>query len=305
MTDYDWNIAVFCRNEEPYIEQTLTRIAAAIGDHDAALTVIVNGSTDRSAALAQETTRRLGLRTFIYTIAYGDKANAINQFYYRIRADARLYFFVDGYAKVGPNAFRAMDDCLTNRPEIVATTGVAVNGRTMHLATERTLASQGLMHGQLHGLRRAFLDRLNWKGIRMPIGLYYGDGLLGSMAMHDLDPVYHPWEPARIAGLAEATYEIPALSITRPRDLKRQFNRKIRQMRGRLENAAIRDLVYREGYEGLPEFSDELIAAFLAKRGVPPVPGIDRLFMHLALKQHRAFHRPDPATLEPVLISGP
>ncbi len=297
--DWDWNVAVFCRNEAPYIADCLRCLAQAIAGHNAMVTLIVNGSTDDSANLAREAAQRHGLTASVYGIAHGDKANAINQFIYNIRESARLYFFVDGYTRVSATAFRAMDACLTQRPHVVAATGVAANGRTMRLATPATLASGGRLHGQLHGLRCDFLDRMVGRGIRVPIGLYYGDGLVGSMAMHDLDSLNIEWDTTRIAGLADASYEIPTLSLFRLRDLRRQFNRKIRQMRGRLENAAIREIIYKSGYEGLPEYSDDMIQAFLAEHDDPRVSLPDRPFMALAKRQISRSTKPDPQRLIP------
>jgi hypothetical protein len=226
----------------------------------------------------------------------------VNQFFYEAREDARLYFFVDGYTKISPTAFQAMDACLSGHSDVVAATGVAANGRTMHLATPVTLARGGHLHGQLHALRRNFIDRLVARRIRLSIGLYYGDGLIGSMAMHDLDPLHIQWDTTRIAGVAEAAYYIPTLSLYRIPDIRRQFNRKVRQMRGRLENAAIRSIVYQTGYEGLPEYSDTMIQSFLAKHGMPPVSLLDQPFMALAKRQLVPTARPDPARLIPVQI---
>jgi hypothetical protein len=298
---WDWNIAVFCRNERYYIGDCIEAIAGAIRDRNAVLTIVVNGSSDGSAVLAREAALRYGLPCRIYMLAFGDKANAINQFFYRIREDAKLYFFVDGYTKISSTAFQAMDRCLSDRPDVLAATGVAANGRTMPLATPAALDGGGQLHGQLHALRRDFIDRLVGRGIRLPIGLYYGDGLVGSMVMHDLDPRHVEWKTARIAGLADASYEIPTLSLYRLRDLRRQFSRKIRQMRGRLENAAIRSIVYHAGYEGLPEYSDDMIESFLIEHGTPRVRLPDRPFMALAKRHLGRMHRPDPDQLIPAL----
>ena len=105
---WDWNIAVFCRNERPYIGACLQAIANAIGTHNAIVTIIVNGSTDNSAILARDAARAHGFSFVVYTIPHGDKANAINQFMHRIREDARLYFFVDGYTRVSPTVCPAV-----------------------------------------------------------------------------------------------------------------------------------------------------------------------------------------------------
>jgi hypothetical protein len=302
-TQWDWNVAVFCRNEQASIAQCIESIAAASRTRRALVTLVVNGSSDDSAATALQAASRCGAAITIYTIAYGDKANAMNRFYYDLREPADYYFFVDAYVRIGTNALAELEACLATRPEIVAATGIATNGRTMHRHAAPTLAEGGQLHGQLHALRRDFIDRLVARNIRVPIGLYYGDGLVGSMAMHDLDPLHIPWEPGRIGASPGATYEIPMLSVFRPADLKRQFQRKIRQMRGRLENAAIRSIVYEHGYEGLPEYADDMIEAYLAQHTLPRTSLLDRPFQLLALRRIQASRRPDPVQLEPVLAN--
>jgi glycosyltransferase involved in cell wall biosynthesis len=299
---WDWNVAVFCRNERWSIAQCIESIADATRERRTLITLIVNGSNDDSATLALEAAARRGIPIAVYVIKYGDKANAINQFFYTLREPARNYFFIDAYVKVGPNALAAMESCLMKRPDAVAATGVAVNGRTMTRSTGPTLTEGHRLHGQLHALRPEFIDRLVARKVRLPIGLYYGDGLVGSMALHDLDALHNKWVPKRIASDPEANYAIPVLSPFRPRDLKRQLQRKIRQMRGRLENLAIKTVVYVRNYEGLPEFAHDMVNAFLAEHGRPAVGFLDRPFQALALREINAARRPDPGSLEPVLM---
>lgn len=298
---WDWNIAVFCQNERWSIGRCIDGIANASLGRRVLTTLIVNGSSDDSAAVAWETARRRGVALAVWTIPYGDKANAINQFIYRLREPAGSYVFLDAYVKIGPNALAALDGCLAAHPEAVAATGVAVNGRTMREHMVPTLTEGGRLHGQLHALRPDFVDRFVARKLRIPLGLYYGDGLMGSMAMHDLDPVNIEWDQSRIASRADATYEIPELSLFRARDLKRQFRRKIRQMRGRLESLAIKAIVYTDGYEGLPDDAAAMVEAYLAGHGSPRTGLLDRVFQELAIDQVRRFHRPEPGALEPAL----
>jgi glycosyltransferase involved in cell wall biosynthesis len=300
-SQWDWNVAVFCRNEQTSIARCIASIAEASRDRRVVITLIVNGSTDHSADAALAAARQCGAAIVIHTIQHGDKANAMNWFFYHLREDAALYFFVDAYTKIGVRALATMERILATNPTVTAATGIAVNGRTMRRHAEPTLTQGGRLHGQLHALRNDFITRLVAQKIRIPIGLYYGDGLLGSIAMHDLDPLGVVWDPKRIGSDPEATYEIPVLSIIRVQDLKRQFHRKIRQMRGRLENLAIRRIVYHHGYEALPEYADDMIQAYLAENRLPNHPPVDRLFQFLALRQIKTATRPDPARLKPVL----
>jgi hypothetical protein len=295
--NWEWNVAVFSHNEAARIGQCIASIAQAIGRRRALVTLVLNGTTDDSAAIARQAAREHGMPIEIWRIPLGDKSNAIDQFFYKLRAPAELYFSVDGYVTIGRRAFEGLAAGLAGRPGAVAATGIAINGRTMHLSSGDILALGGNLQGQLHALRPAFLDRMVGQGISLPIGLYRGDGLLGSLAAHDLDAIGTQWDTRRVVGVAEATFEIPSLSLFAPRDLRRQFWRKVRQMRGHLENAAIKTVIYRRGFAALPTYADEMIAAYLNDYGVPPTRLADQLFMRLALRQHRAARRPDGAKL--------
>ena len=177
--------------------------------------------------------------------------------------------FVNG--STGDSALAALEACLVDRPEAVAATGVGVNGRNMPEHLLPALADGGRLYGQLNALRPAFIGRFVSRKLRTPIGLYRGDGLMGSIAMHDLDPVNILWDQSRIASRADATYEIPIMSPFRVRDLKLQFHRKVRQARGHLENLAIRGIVYKHGYEAMPAFANEMLnVSALAKTAWAP-----------------------------------
>ncbi len=303
--DWEWNVAVFCQNEAARIGQCIASIAQAIGSRRALVTVVVNGTTDDSAAVAWQAGHAHNLPIEIWRIPHGDKSNAIDQFLYKLRVPAQMYFCVDGYVKIGPRSFEGLAAGLADRPASVAATGIAINGRTMPTSREEILELGGKLQGQLHALRPEFVERMVARGIALPIGLYRGDGLLGSMASHDLDAIGTQWDPGRVVGVAEATFEIPTLSPFVPRDLHRQFRRKIRQMRGHLENAAIKTVIYRRGFAALPAYADEMIATYLGEHGVPPTPLADKPFMLLALRKHRAARRAEPASLTPQRVEFP
>jgi hypothetical protein len=300
---WDWNVAIFCRNEQSSIGRCIESVTLAGRSKRTLITLIINGCTDESGTAALAAARRCGASIAIYAIPFGDKSNAMNCFYYDLRESAAHYFFVDAYATIGLTALEALETCLATRPDVIAATGIAANGRTMSRRSGPTLTHGGQLHGQLHALRKDFIDRLVAKRVRLPIGLYRGDGLMGSMVMHDLDPLHVPWESKRIGGSPNAVYTIPVLSAFRPHDVQRQFRRKIRQLRGDLENLAIRAIVYEQGYEGLPEYADEMVQGYIAGNVPPRVSLVDRPFQALALRQIRAFRRPAPVTLQPIPLS--
>ncbi len=297
----DASVMIFCQNEAARIGACIASVAKACEGAHVSLTVIANGSSDGSAGLALRAAQAAGMQARVYNIPFGDKSNAINQAIHTLLTPAPLHVFVDGYATVSRATLPALADALAH-PHAMAATGVAGNGRTMAQVTEETLQKGGRLHGQLHAFRPDFLARMVAQDLRLPVGLYRGDGLLGSMACHNLDALGEPWDNHRIAGAGAAVYMIPPLSPWRASDLKRQFRRMVRQMRGRLENAAIKSIIYKTGYAGLPANADDMIEAWLASEGAPRTSLADRPFMALALRQHAQARRPPSAGLEPVLV---
>lgn len=299
---HDISLAVFCQNEAARLGACIASIAVAAQGRRACVTVLVNGSSDGSAGVALAALQQTGLPGRVWRIRHADKSNAINRSFYELRRPAGLEVFLDGYSVIGADALGGLERALSGTPAAMAATGVAGNGRTMQAATAETMRRGGRLHGQLHAFRPAFLDRLTAAGLRLPVGLYRGDGLLGSMACHDLDPRVHPWDGHRIRGAAAATYSIAQLSPWRPADIARQFRRKVRQMRGRLENAAVKSIIATQGYQGLPRHADDMIAAWLAHNPVPPTALADRAFMALALRRHACAVRADEDALTPALV---
>ena len=295
----DYHILVVCQNEAARIGSCLASVRRSAGNRRVLVTLNLNGSSDNSEAVAVAAAQACGLPLQVYRTRAADKANALNRFIHTQRLPARVYVFVDGYTRISEGALAGLDAALRDHPQAMASTGVCLNGRTMRLATRRTLDEGGVLHGQLHALRPEFLDRMVAAGIRLPVGLYRGDGLMGSMAVHNLDAMREGWDNRRIVGVAGAVYEIPALSALKPGDLRRQFRRMVRQMRGMLENRAISDIIYRLGYAGLP--AHDMVRDYLARHGAPPVPLMDRPFLAMALRQlSRTGMTPDAASLEPV-----
>ena len=299
----DWHVAIYCANEERRLARCIDDVAAALTGMRSQITVLLNGTSDRSKDIAVMATRS-GKPVDIVTIPVGDKSNAINHFFHNLRQPARAYGGVDAYCYVAPASFKAMLARLDADPHAMAVTGICSNGRTMKLATEETLKIGGKLHGQLHGFRRDFIERLVKRGIRLPLGTYWGDGLMGSMAAHNLDPTTWPWDPARIVGIAEAQYEIAELSILSAADVRRQFRRNIRQLTGRIQNAAFKEIIYRDGYKGLPEYANEMALAYVAKNGLPKAGLLDRLLQRIAMRELRQAQRFEPTALQPVKVQS-
>ena len=297
---YDVQVSVFGQNEAGRIDACLRSISAALGVRHAIITLLLNGSTDGSEGIARATARTLKHPLRICRIGHADKSNAINHSFYDLRERARLYVFVDAYATISPETIGAFEARLSECPDANVATGLAGNGRNEPKSNERTVRQGGIIHGQLYAARPEFLDRLTAKGLRLPIGLYRGDGLIGYLACHDLDAVGNEWENRRLVGTAGATFMIDQLSPFRWRDIRRQLRRKVRQMRGRIENVAIERIASAHGFTALPGYADEMIRDYLAGNPLPNAALLDQPFLAIAVWQHRRAAPPHPDQMKPV-----
>ncbi|PZW46773.1 glycosyl transferase family 2 [Humitalea rosea] len=283
----EWSAAVFARNEAPSLAACLRALARAGEGVDLRVTVLLNGSTDGSAEIAVAALRETGLRGSVHAIAQGDKANAFNQFIHRLRPEAATYIFVDGYAAVAPGALRHLAARLRDAPQAQAAAAVPSTGRSAAFLTRQMLEEPGL-HGSLFALRGSFVARLASLGLRLPVGLYRGDGLVGSFVLHDLDAERGGWVLERLAVEPGATWRAPSLRLWHPRDARRHWHRLVQQGRGRLQWAAIRDAIYPGGFTALPEDADTCVLDWIAAAPRLRTPRLWRdPFAVLALRRMR------------------
>lgn len=304
------SVAVFARNEAKRIGPCLRALAAAHA-HPAAwphgaprlhVTVLLNGTTDDTADRAAAALIETGLPGHLYVIAHGDKTNAINQFLHRLRPPAETYIFMDGYAAVCADALGLLTRCLAAQPLANAAAAMPSNGRSAAAMRREMLIHPGL-HGSLFALRGTFVERLAAAGLRLPLGLYRGDGLLGSMVNHDLDATGGGWLTHRVALEPGASWQSPRWQPWRWRDISRHFQRLVRQGRSRLEGAAVREIIYRDGFPALPEEAGAMVLDWVARDPVARTPSPWRdPFAALGLRAIRQAVPPPPQALLPRTI---
>ena len=279
----DCGVVVFTRNEDG-LPECIESILRSEGSLISRITVIVNGSSGSFVHEARRLKTRYGDILRVFEIAFGDKSHAWNQYVYGVNEDHAFHVFVDAYVRVKPNAIPLLVQALERNARAVAATGVPSMGRQAGaLASEMNL--RGGLHGSLHVLRGAFIERIRAAGIRLPIGLYRGDGLIGSMAMHDLAPLETPFDKTLIEVVGDATWAFNPLNPLNPADLKRYWRRRIRQARGRYENAYLKTRIYTGGYTSLPVHLDPALLEFTSKTPVKPRSAEEAFFMWLARRE--------------------
>jgi glycosyltransferase involved in cell wall biosynthesis len=279
----DFDIAVFAVNEAATIGACIASIDQACAGRDAHISVLLNGTTDNSVEILRAMRLSHAAMT-VYRFPVADKANAINHYLYEIRREAAVHFGVDAYTRIGEASFKAMAEAFLAHPKALITAALPVSGRSAKVVAANTMKG-GMANGQCYGLRPDFVDRLVEARYQLPLQLYRVDGLLGSMGAHELDAINTPWDNARVIGVAEASFALTPLSIFKLRDISRQYNREIRQARGRMENAAIKSLIYAGGYGALPINANDMIKNWLNKNHPSSRSIREKYFTQLAIRQ--------------------
>jgi len=238
-------ITVLAHNEE-------TRIAACLeslplDEAGVQVTVVVNGSTDRTAQIVRGFAAR-GVRLIEY--AEGGKARSWNRFILDEALLAETYVFVDGDAELVPGSVDALESCLKRNTHVNAASAIPMNGRHMEYY-RRLMVEEGGLFGDCYALSGDFLRRFRESGIRLPNDLVGDDGLIGALAHTNLGPESE-WrhELVEICPKAGFYCEPNRITFTGLRNQSRRMtNYAVRRFQNRIITAILRS----EGPQGLPD----------------------------------------------------
>lgn len=265
-----WAIAIFTARESvDTVLATVRSAAEAAAGHEAPIDVLVNGNQVLAERLHAALTRgdlaaHHGGPVRIWHIPLADKAHAWNVYVHHVAPRSDTAFFVDGYARVHPEALERIHDRLHADPRAIAATGVPSTGRSAAKLARR-MTNEGGIHGNLFAIEGATLSHLRESGFRLPLGLYRTDGTIGAVLNFNLDPSAHSWDPARTAVVATAGWSVPPQHWWRLADLLTQWRRMFRQAQGVLENAAVREhlAVKQKSPRDMPRTNAELVLGWL------------------------------------------
>jgi glycosyltransferase involved in cell wall biosynthesis len=297
----EWSVFIPAANEERRLAACLGALQIACAGTAVSVCIIINGSTDRTEAIARDFAARTTIPIEVYRVAHACKSNAMNLYVHDLRPNATIHFFIDATTFVQPAAFRELARELSQRPDVLAASGLPLNGRGAQVMRQSAMRESKLF-GQMFAVRNTFLDQLATLGRRIPIGLYRCDGLFSGFMCYETNGVAHRMPVQRVMTVPSAEWTIREISTLSRRDLTRGFNRLVRQARGRLENQAWNTIIWEQGFGALPKFADEMLLQWLenAKPKSEPLP--DQIFSWLALQQVRRWRRPSEEALRPIQV---
>lgn len=238
-----WAVAIFTARETlPVLSATVRAALAACAGRQATIDVLINGNHALAADFADvaATMATAGCTLRVWSIAAPDKAHTWNEYIHRIWDTGGLTFFIDGYARIRPDALAAIERRLDSAPDAMAASGVPTSGRSATRLREAMLRSGGI-HGNLYALKAGSMELIRSAGFRMPLGLYRTDPMLGAVLCYKLDPVRHEWKGGTVVAVADATWDVDGISELSYKKLVAYFKRRLRQAVGTLESRALRE----------------------------------------------------------------
>ena len=252
-------IAVLAHNEERRIGLCLSSLP--LNDPDVRIHVLVNGSRDRTAAIARAIPTG---NVTVHDWAEGGKARSWNRFMFDTPGvDGDVFMFVDGDAEVMPGSIVALLEAILLNPEANAASGLPFNGRNGLNYRGELIASRGLF-GDLYALSGDFVRRLRASGVRLPEDLIGDDSLIGALAKTGLASE-DDWQEARVVPCHAAGFLLDPVALTSRSGLAKQVARMVNYSVRHFQNQIISELMRGPGPGGLPARMAELYPAWLGR----------------------------------------
>lgn len=183
---------------------------------------------------------RKDVKLRIWFLTAPDKANAWNQHIHEISIPGLDAIYVDGYVQISTNAVSELEKTLNSRDEILGSSAVPTVGRSAK-AIAKTMQMEGGFHGNLCAIRSTAMAEMRKRNIRIPIGMYRVDAIMGAFLSFGLKNSDRIWEPKRyIPTTFQATWNSKSKKWYKPSDLIAWYRRSLRQSRGKIENAAVK-----------------------------------------------------------------
>lgn len=251
-----WSAVIFASRDTPREVQLTLQAAVRAACRPTVIDVICNGNRPLANELraplqaCAEQSPQHAFRVWYLPIA--DKANAWNHYLLSIWAGSETGFFLDGYCRVNEAGMDSLSAGLDAAPDALATTSLPSVGRSADRWRAGILAEGGLAGG-FFALRGSAIEEMRRRRVRLPLGLYGYDGLVGAMLAFGLDPSTHEWDlKRRVQPQDGATWETTERHWWRPGDLKGHWDRRIRAALRTMVGLATRDFMATR--KQLPEY---------------------------------------------------
>ena len=289
-------IVVLAYNEQRRIGRCLASLPC--DDPDYIIHVVVNGSSDDTAAIVAEAARRHS-NLILHDWPEPGKARNWNRMVLdTLGSGFETVVVVDGDAEVAVGSIQALRKALDDHPDARAASALPLNGRRMAYYRRSMLKTHG-MFGDLYALRGEFTDRMRASGIALPTDLVGDDGLIGALAKTELGRL-EDWSEAGICPTTSAGFYCEPIALLGWRSWHMQYRRMINYAVRHFQDLMITDIMRSDGPEGLPSQLATLYPAYLPR--FRPRAGVWAWFDRCALAQ--LAHKINEMRLDQLSLAG-
>ena len=273
-------VGIFAHQEERRIGVCLASLP--LDRADMLYHVLVNGSTDTTAAKAREiAAERPNVR--VHDIAQGGKSRTWNHLIHNVLDGSQdAVILLDGDAEIAPGSIDALAQAVAS-DGVNAAAGMPLNGR-MATHYRHLLSTDGGLFGDLYALSGHFVNRIRARGVRLPNDLIGDDGLVAAWAHTDLQ-TDAAWHRSRIVACEQAGFLCEPVRLTSPASWRMQYRRMTNYSLRFFQNRIVSDIMGGQGPDGLPHELRSLYATWLPR--LAPRSGPTGWFDRKALERMR------------------
>jgi len=256
------SICIFAHNEERLLPRCVGALDAAADGLPYRAHILTNGCTDDTVTVAQSLAAADN-RISVHELPVADKANAWNDYAYRLAPEASVHIFIDGDIKPSAGAISALAAALEKNPNAFGAAALPASGRSRRSWSARLFMNR-YISGNLYALSDAALNAFRRQDLRLPFGAKGEDGLITYLLLTDLKGGRDDANTNRVIIADNATFEFDSLSINR-RDMKIYIRRLQRYSERHFQKIILYRLLKGRGVTAMPEniydiYTDDNIA---------------------------------------------
>ncbi|MBL4620262.1 MAG: glycosyltransferase family 2 protein [Marinicaulis sp.] len=249
------SICIFAYNEQHLLPYSIGALDAAAAGAPYHAHILINGCTDDTLLVAKSLASA-DPRITLHELPISDKANAWNEYVFRIAPDAHAHIFLDGDIIPSVNSIAALDQSLQDNPCAYGAAALPVTGRSQRKWAERLYVNQYLS-GNLYALSADALSTFRQHNLRLPFGAKGEDGLITYIFLTNFlggeDDSHHD----RIVVSDGATFEFESLRLNW-RDVKIYHRRLQRYSERHFQKSILYSLLKKHGLKAMPDNIGEL-----------------------------------------------
>lgn len=235
-------VAIFVYREDFGAVKRTVQSALASIPSGSKIDLLVNGDEHLARNIARDELclGAQGGTVRVWSIQAADKGNAWNQHIHVIAREGLPVIYMDGYVVLNAADIREIINTLRSNEQVLGTSAVPTVGRSApHL--RRIMEKEGGFHGNLCALSWKAIAQIRARNIRIPTGMYRVDSLMGALLSFGLSNDSRIWRPKHCVPVSfNATWGCDEKKLYKWSDIKSWWSRRNRQVRGDIENAAVK-----------------------------------------------------------------